>query len=413
MRLRLLVLGALGGVAILVLAVAHARWLEVGPQDPRFVRFLRRHARRANAEAVLPPHGVAVDARGERLDVAEEGSTFQHVLDDRALAAKGRPVPLTLDARLQARAEALMEGKRGAVVALEPATGRLRALVSAPRENYLNRALNGLYPPGSTFKVFMAAAALSQGLDPLFNCPAGGYRSARGTPAIRDVEARQMARRGKVWRGFGRLDLASALVHSSNTYFAQLGVALGPERFGRAVDAARLRDPAVLLAAASVSLESAGGGVPDGLRAPELAPVAIGQGALQLTPLAVAMLTAAVANDGVLPEPTLDAAARPALRARPFTFEAAGRVKAMMRTVVRAGTGRACDVPGLDVCGKTGTAETGRGGRDHAWFTCFAPERTPRLVVTVVVEEGGFGAAAALPVARGVLLEAQRLGLLK
>lgn len=413
MRLRLLVLGALGGVAILVLAVAHARWLEVGPQDPRFVRFLRRHARRANAEAVLPPHGVAVDARGERLDVAEEGSTFQHVLDDRALAAKGRPVPLTLDARLQVRAEALMDGKRGAVVALEPATGRLRALVSAPRANYLNRALNGLYPPGSTFKVFMAAAALSQGLDPLFNCPAGGYRSARGTPAIRDVEARQMARRGKVWRGFGRLDLASALVHSSNTYFAQLGVALGPERFGRAVDAARLRDPAVLLAAASVSLESAGGGVPDGLRAPELAPVAIGQGALQLTPLAVAMLTAAVANDGVLPAPTLDAAARPALRARPFTFEAAGRVKAMMRTVVRAGTGRACDVPGLDVCGKTGTAETGRGGRDHAWFTCFAPERMPRLVVTVVVEEGGFGAAAALPVARGVLLEAQRLGLLK
>ena len=413
MRLRLLVLGVLGGVAILVLAVAHARWLEMGPQDPRFVRFLRRHARRANAEAVLPPHGVAVDARGERLDVAEEGSTFQHVLDDRALAAKGRPVPLTLDARLQARAEALMEGKRGAVVALEPATGRLRALVSAPRANDLNRALNGLYPPGSTFKVFMAAAALSQGLDPLFNCPAGGYRSARGTPAIRDVEAQQMARRGKVWRGFGRLDLASALVHSSNTYFAQLGVALGPERFGRAVDAARLRDPAVLLAAASVSLESAGGGVPDGLRAPELAPVAIGQGALQLTPLAVAMLTAAVANDGVLPEPTLDAAARPALRARPFTFEAAGRVKAMMRTVVRAGTGRACDVPGLDVCGKTGTAETGRGGRDHAWFTCFAPERTPRLVVTVVVEEGGFGAAAALPVARGVLLEAQRLGLLK
>ena len=60
-----------------------------------------------------------------------------------------------------------------------------------------------------------------------------------------------------------------------------------------------------------------------------------------------------------------------------------------------------------------GTAETGRGGRDHAWFTCFAPERTPRLVVTVVVEEGGFGAVAALPVARGVLLEAQRLGLLK
>ena len=404
--LGLLLLAGVGGVLCV-----HARWLAEGPRDARFVRFLRRHGRR-NAREVIPDPGVAVDRRGAPLDIAAPGSLFQRVIDARALACAAGEVRLSVDGALQAAAEAAMRGKTGAVVALEPATGRIRALVSAPRAAGVNRALDGLYPPGSTFKVFLEAAALSQGLDPVFNCPAGGYRSARGTPAIRDVEAQQMARRGKVWRGFGRLDLASALVHSSNTYFAQLGVALGPERFGRAVDAARLRDPAVLLAAASVSLESAGGGVPDGLRAPELAPVAIGQGALQLTPLAVAMLTAAVANDGVLPEPTLDAAARPALRARPFTFEAAGRVKAMMRTVVRAGTGRACDVPGLDVCGKTGTAETGRGGRDHAWFTCFAPERTPRLVVTVVVEEGGFGAVAALPVARGVLLEAQRLGLL-
>lgn len=410
MRSRLVVLCALGLCALAALVAVHARWLAAGSRDSRFVRFLRRHGRRANVAAALPPHGVAVDARGARLDVAEAGSAFQAVLDDRALAAKGAPVVLTLDARLQACAEALFAGRRGALVALDPATGRLRALVSAPRANDLNRALNGLYPPGSTFKVFMAAAALSQGLDPLFDCPAGGYRSARGTPAIRDVEARQMARRGKVWRGFGRLGLASALVHSSNTYFAQLGVALGPAAFGRAVLAARLREGAAVLSGAGISLESAGGGVPDGLRAPALAPVAIGQGALQLTPLAVALVTAAVANDGVMLAPTLDAGARPALRARPFTFAAAGRVKAMMRAAVRHGTGRACDVPGLDVCGKTGTAETGRGGRDHAWFTCFAPEKAPRLVVTVLVEEGGFGAAAALPLAKALLLEARRLG---
>ena len=80
-----------------------------------------------------------------------------------------------------------------------------------------------------------------------------------------------------------------------------------------------------------------------------------------------------------------------------------------MRSVVRSGMGRPCEIAGLDVCGKTGTAQT-EHGRDHAWFTCFAPEKAPKLVVTVVVEHGGFGATAALPVAKGVLLEARELG---
>jgi len=393
-----------------VLVFVHARWIVAGPKDPRFVRFLRRYNHRANVDEVVPPHGVAVDARGTTLDIAEKGSTFQHAVDDLALAAGGAPVELTVDARLQTRAESLMRGKTGAVVALDPASGRIRALVSTPRVNYLNRALNGLYPPGSTFKVFMSAAALSRGLDPVYNCPAAGYRSAAGTPPIRDVEFRQMARRGKTWKGFGRIGMDMALAHSSNTYYAQLGVGLGPEAFEESVALARLRDPAVVLPATGISLESAGGGVPDGLKKPELAPIAIGQGALQLTPLSVALFTAAVADDGLMLAPTLSTTAKPALRSRPFTFEAATRVKKMMRAVVRGGTARGCDIPGLAVCAKTGTAETGKGGRDHAWFTCFAPERAPRLVVTVVVEHGGFGAEAALPVAKGVLLEARSLG---
>ena len=410
MRVRLVILGVMGGLSLLSLVLVHAHWLVVGPRDPRFVRFMRRYSHRANADEVVPPHGVAVDARGTTLDVAEPGSTFQHAIDDLALVAGGTPVELTLDARLQAKAEALMKGKMGAVVALDPATGRIRALVSAPRANYLNRALNGLYPPGSTFKVFMAAAALSRGLDPVYNCPAAGYRVGPGTPPIRDVEFRQMARRGKTWKGFGRIGMETALVHSSNTYFAQLGVGLGSEIFEETVAAARLRDPAVVLSATDLALESTGGGVPDGLKARQLAPVAIGQGALQLTPLSVALFTAAVADDGLMLAPTLSATAKPTLRARPFSFEATAKVKKMMRGVVRGGTARSCDVPGLNVCAKTGTAETGKGGKDHAWFTCFAPERGPRLVVTVVVEHGGFGAEAALPVAKGVLLEARELG---
>lgn len=396
-------------VAIGGLLATHARWLASGPRDPRFVRFLRRYDRRANAADFLPPHGTAVDHEGRTLDVAVEGSAFQHVLDDLSLSSGGRAaVQLSLDARLQERAEALMSGKRGAVVAIEPTTGRIRALVSAPRTASLDRALNGLYPPGSVFKVFVAAAALSADVDPVFDCPAGGYRSSRATPPIRDVEARQDRR----WKGFGRMGMGEALVHSSNTYFAQLGVRLGTTLFSDAVAAAKLRDPAVVLSGTSVGLEASGCGVPDGLRPPELAPVAIGQGALQLTPLSVALLTSAVADDGLMLEPTLSPSARPRLRARPFTCSAAARVKKMMRAAVRQGTGRACDLPALSVCGKTGTAETGRGA-DHSWFTCFAPMDAPRLAVTVLVENGGFGACAALPVAREILLEADRQGLLE
>ena len=409
MKIRLYILGLLILAAIGGLLVAHSRWLSVGPKDPRFVRFLRRYDRRANASEILPPHGVAVDGNGQALDVAVPGSVFQHVLDDLSLARDGQAVPLTLDAGLQARAEELMAGKQGAVVVLEPATGRIRTLVSAPRAAYLDRALNGLYPPGSVFKTFIAAAALSADVDPVFNCPAEGYRSPRSTPPIRDVEARQAARAGKRWKGFGKIGMAEALAHSSNTYFAQLGIALGPERFGAAVASAKLREPVTVLPASSLSMEAAGGSVPDGLRPAQLAPVAIGQGELQLSPLAVAMLTAAVANDGVMLAPTLLPTAKPALRARPFTYAASGRVKKMMRAVVRAGTGTACDLPGLAVCGKTGTAETGRG-KDHAWFTCFAPMEGPRLVVTVLVEHGGFGARTALPIARELLKAAQDLG---
>ena len=411
MRARLVVSAAAFGVALLALAVAHARWIVRAPRDPRFVRFMRRNNLRSNAGEVIPERGSALDRNGQALSIADDGSTFQKVLDELQLVS-GAPVKLSVDADLQAKAETLMKGKHGAVVALEPTTGRIRALVSAPHAAYLNRALNGLYPPGSTFKVFMAAAALSSGVDPVFDCPAAGWRPNKSTPRIRDVQVAEFARRKKTWKGFGRIGMGEAVVHSSNTYFAQLGFSLGAERFDAAVAAARLRDSATVLPADTISLTGAGGGVPEGLSDAALAQVAIGQGAMQLTPLAVALVTAAVADDGLMLAPTLSETAKPALRARPFTMAAAQRVKKMMRAAVRRGTGRVCDLSGLDVCGKTGTAQTGKGA-DHAWFTCFAPEASPRLVVTVLVEGGGFGAKTAAPVAREILLEAQRLGYFK
>ena len=178
MRARLTISAVAFVAALAALAIVHARWISRASRDPRFVRFMRRNNLRANANEVIPERGSSLDRRGQPLALAEEGSTFQKVLDELQLAS-GTPTPLSIDAGLQAKAEALMEGKHGAVVALEPTTGRIRALVSAPHAAYLNRAINGLYPPGSTFKVFMAAAALSADVDPVFDCPAAGWRTNR------------------------------------------------------------------------------------------------------------------------------------------------------------------------------------------------------------------------------------------
>lgn len=409
--MRLWALGIAAVAAFTGLVAAHARWIVQGPRDPRFVRFMRRYNHRANADDVIPEHGASLDRHGRFFAMAEPGSTFEKVLDELQLVS-GKPIPLTIDADLQSRAVELMEGKSGAVVVLEPASGRIRALVSAPQVAYLNRALNGLYPPGSTFKVFMAAAALSESVSPVFDCPAAGWCPNRSTPPIRDSEAADFARRKKQWKGFGKIGMGEALVHSANTYFAQLGCELGTERFDAAVAASRLRDSVTVLPARTISLTGAAGGVPEGISQNSLAPIAIGQGALQLTPLSVAMFTSAVADDGLVIAPTLSAEAKPSLRARPFTIAASKRVKKMMRDAVRRGTGRPCDIAGLNVCGKTGTAQVGAGA-DHAWFTCFAPEEAPRLVVTVLVERGGFGAKSAAPIAREILLEAKRLGYFK
>ena len=131
-----------------------------------------------------------------------------------------------------------------------------------------------------------------------------------------------------------------------------------------------------------------------------------------MTPLHVACFTAAVAAGGALMRPRLWADEPVEQLETLFSQPVAAQLAGLLREAVRSGTGRAANVPGLEVCGKTGTAQASRG-EDHAWFTCFAPREQARVVVTVLVEHGGFGAAAALPVARELLLEADRQGWLR
>ncbi len=458
------VLALLLAAGFVGVCLAQAQWQVWGFRDVRFVRFYSRYNKRVESNAPRVVRGAILDWRGRVLvapDLNDDWnrrsllgiagvhpigyfnrqyglSGVERVLDVRLLTVpqgvsagvgkkllEAESVSLSLDARLQGFAYDCLEGRRGAVVVARPQTGELLALVSSPgfdpgdvkgawRDDAegaaFNRALQGLYPPGSAFKVFVAALAAEQGKSWSFACPGEGWRVNASSPWIRDSEFYAAQREGRSWKGWGRIGLEDALVHSSNVFFAQLGVALGGDVVASAAE--RLFAPFVVLACGEASMGTARPVLPDFRAKPgQLAYGAIGQGEVLLTPLHVALLTGAVANGGVLQPPSLEPVKRGEKQngVRLFSEAAARKVAGYMRQAVVRGTGRGADVAGLSVCGKTGTAQT--KGEDHAWFTCFAPERNPQLVVTVLVEHGGFGAAAAVPVAKKVLVEAKRLKL--
>jgi peptidoglycan glycosyltransferase len=462
--LRLLFAGALAAVL-----AYQATWQLLGFTDPDFVKFMRRYNRRPDAAEKQVMRGPILDRRGMVLAAPVPGDVWgrryplgeaavhplgyyhskygitavERVCDptlsgyaldrrDEALgkalfaqrAAEGEAVTLTLDQRLQQKAYDLLAGRKGAAVVMRPRSGALLALVSSPGFDPLdpasaladeanapafNRAVQGRYPPGSTFKVLVAGLALDKGISPVFACPGQGYIAGPNTPPIRDSEYYAYARKGAVWPGWGRIGLEEATVHSSNVYFAQLGVECRTEAFNDMVARARLNAPLTYLRAGGGDLQSARGNVPEVDKKRALALLAIGQGEVLATPLHVACFTAAVAADGRLMRPRLGKSDPIGEESRLFSEKTAERLRAILREAVARGTGKGADIPGLEVCGKTGTAQA-PGGEDHAWFTCFAPRRRPNIVVTVLVERGGFGAKAALPVARGLLEEADRLG---
>ncbi|MEI7900870.1 MAG: penicillin-binding transpeptidase domain-containing protein [bacterium] len=462
--LRVLVTGSL-----LAVLCYQATWQLLGFSKPEFARFMRRYNKRPNAAELQVARGPILDRRGRVLAAPVAGDLWgrRYPLGEAAVhplgyyhpkfgitaverifdpalsgfapesredllgkglfaqrAAEGAAVTLTLDARLQQKAYELLDGRKGAVLILRPRSGALLALVSSPgfdplnpgsaiqdEENApaFNRAVQGRYPPGSVFKILIAGAALNRGLSPVYVCPGMGYIAGPSTPPIRDSEYYAFERQGAVWPGWGRLTMKEAMTHSSNVYFAQLGVGCGPAAFNEMMAHARINEPLVYLRDASGELQSTRGNVPEISKKRTLAQLAIGQGEVLVTPLHVACFTAAVAAGGTLYRPRLGKDEPVEALAELFTPKTAEQLTAMLRAVVVSGTGKAANLPELEVCGKTGTAQAS-GGEDHAWFTCFAPRKHPNLVVTVLVEHGGYGAKSALPVACALLEEADRLG---
>jgi len=343
----------------------------------------------------------------------------------------------TLDAKAQALADRLLAGQCGAAVALEPATGRVLVMASAPTYDpnlverhfdqianvhancrpaapLLNRATNGLYTPGSTFKVVTAAAALDTGRfreDSEFDDPGYCIEYGKRVYNFADQSGPEV---------FGHVSLAEALQHSINAVFCNLGKALGPlivldyaKRFGfysvpPLETPANERAPSGLYNHTRLFRPEHGYQVDPGR-------LAFGQERLLTTPLQMAMVTSAIGNGGLVMRPYVVervvgpdrhtvARTKPQDLGRAIKPQTAATLTSMMEAVVSGGTGTAAQIPGVRVAGKTGTAETGVSHRNTTWFICFAPAEAPRVAVAVALEnQEGTGGATAAPIAKELM----------
>jgi peptidoglycan glycosyltransferase len=347
----------------------------------------------------------------------------------------GASLELTINPKAQAAADKALGNQRGAVVALDPKTGAILAMVSHPQYDPStlsghdtksvaaawkaliadplrpadNRAIGGnLYPPGSTFKLITAAAALSSGkFTEQSQIPAPATLALPQSTRDLPTDDHQPCGPGD------KTTLTHALEISCNTAFGWLGLDLGGDvlraqaakfGFGDSLRVPMRVTPSV---------------VPP-LNKPQSAQAAIGQYDVRVTPLQMAMVSAAIANKGTVMKPYLVKNIRnsnldvidqtqPEQLSQAITPDVAAALNRMMVTVVQSGTGTPGQIPGIQVAGKTGTAQHLKGGNPHAWFTAFAPASDPTIAVAVVVENGGnagseaFGGTVAAPIARAVM----------
>jgi len=361
-------------------------------------------------------------------DLTGDRNEFTSIVDQLSGGSQqGDDLVTTLDPKAQRTAVQGLGGRKGAVVAIEPETGRVRVMVSVPQfdpndvpERYaqlnsdvanaplLNRATQGRYPPGSTMKVVTAAAAIDSGrFKPDSVLDGGSPREIGGAP-LENFGGQD----------YGSITLTEALTNSVNTVWGQVGERLGKatmyeymQRFGFNREPP-LDYPAEQLTPSGVF---ARGRLLDEDAGVDIGRVAIGQERLQVAPLQMAMVAATIANDGTLMEPRLadrvvarDGRVRerfePARATEVLKPQTARQVGQMMANVVKEGSGTAAALEGIPVAGKTGTAEVDGRTSNQAWFVAFAPVERPRMAIAVTVERTqGFGGTVAAPIAKRVL----------
>ena len=359
---------------------------------------------------------------------------FSSIIDElRGKKPEGNDLITSIDPTAQQTAFDLLGGQPGAVVAIEPDTGAVKAMVSVPPFNpndvptdfsalsadpsrpMFNRSTQGQYPPGSTFKLVTAAAALDSGAitpDETINSP--GSIDVQGHPLANDFD-----------QDFGDINVTTALTNSVNTYFAQLGEKIGTgtledymTKFGFN-SKPQLDLPDGQMSTSGVfDLEN--DKLLTGDDPIDVGRLAIGQERLLATPVQMAEVAATIANGGDLMRPqiwsrVMDADGRtvksmdPEKQSDVMSEETAGELTEAMKDVVNEGTGTAAALSGVDVAGKTGTAEIPDVDRcdglpNQAWFVGFAPADDPQIAVAATVEcTDGQGGTVAAPIAAGVM----------
>jgi peptidoglycan glycosyltransferase len=348
----------------------------------------------------------------------EFASTVDELLGHRQ---EGEDVRTTLDPRGQRTAIQALAGRRGAVIAMEPSTGRIRVMVSEPgydpnritskggigaAASTLNRTTQARYPPGSTFKVVTASAAIDSGR---YN--PNSVISGKSPKIISGVPLSNFG-----GENFGAISLTDALTHSVNTVFGEIGEKLGRStlykymlRFGFQRKPPMDYPKDEMIASGAFPAKACGSGIDYGR-------VAIGQEChLFATPLQMAEVAATVANKGVRMKPRLVERVvakdgrvkqhfRPQKAADVMSAKSAAEVGQMMQHVVEEGTGTAARLQGISVAGKTGTAEIPGTSENQVWFIGYAPADNPRMAVAVTIERTqGEGGTVAAPVAKQVL----------
>ena len=374
---------------------------------------------------------------GEQVEVDARGRVLRLV--SRIEPRSGSNIYLTIDKRIQGAAEAAFAGKKGTVIAMNPTTGEILAMVSRPSydpnlfaqrlsgENWQrivtdpshplqNRAFQAQYPPGSIFKLMVAVAGLESGAltpDTKFYDP-GFFRL--GNARFDD------------WKkgGHGTLDLRGAIVNSCNVYFYQAGLRVGIEEIVRIARAFGMGEaPGLGLG------DEAKGHLPNpqprkrgqpGWSAGNTVVASIGQGLVVTSPMQLLTMVSTIANGGTIYRPwvvrkvaslsgeILEQYEPEAVRHVSVRPETLAFIRQAMLSVVNEGTGARARVPGIPIGGKTGTAQVVRKGegkgqadlKDHGWFVSFAPADNPQIAVVVLVENGGFGGLVAAPVAKAV-----------
>ncbi|HEX6510400.1 MAG TPA: penicillin-binding transpeptidase domain-containing protein [Chloroflexota bacterium] len=341
----------------------------------------------------------------------------------------GDNLTLTIDDRLQQQVNSIMPDTPSAAIVADPRNGQILAMASKPgfdanqvndptywqsllndpNAPLINRPVNGYYTPGSTFKIVTLSAALDSHAYSL----SSGFGGQQATgPLTVDGHIYPDTINNLNDCG-GRvipppITLEQALICSDNIVFAEVGLGLGKDRFLSYAQGFGLNSAPPFDIPVSASRT---GPIPDRVA---LAGSAFGQGSLLVTPLQMLMADEAIATGGSIPQPALvqhvtapDGStvktASTGTISRPISSGTAAQVKTAMTRVVAEGTGVLAQIPGVQIAGKTGTAETQDGRLPHAWFVCFAPADHPRVAVVVIVEHGGEGAYVAAPLAKRIL----------